>query len=29
MKWASLVLIFVVPLIINWWPVIELARGEK
>jgi hypothetical protein len=29
MKWVALVVIFVVPLIVNWWPVIELARGEK
>jgi hypothetical protein len=29
MKWAAFVVIFVVPLIINWWPVIELVRGEK
>lgn len=29
MRWAALVVIFVVPLIVNWWPVIELVRGEK
>ena len=29
MRWVTLVVIFVVPLIVNWWPVIELARGAK
>ena len=29
MRCAALVVIFVVPLIVNWWPIIELVQGEK